>query len=151
MSPIPSPTPLRRVAARLLFSPAGLLFGFVVLLIATCPGARGESGFANILALSEGAPAGDWTRLDVPVAPATASETISRPSKSRRSSWRSPTPAERGEGGDTIINALGDSPTTASLVADPVVERNAAAQTTRLKPMTGPTVGIRSKLPAGVR
>lgn len=151
MSPIPSPTPLRRVAARLLFSPAGLLFGFVVLLIVTCPGARGESGFANILALSGGAQSTDWTRLDVPVAPATASETISRPSKSRQSSWRSPTPAERGGLADVTSPAFGDSRITASLVTDPVVEGNTATPKTRLKPMTGPTVGIRPKLPAGGR
>ena len=41
MSPIPAPAPLRRAILRVVFSPAGLLCGFVLLLIATCPGARG--------------------------------------------------------------------------------------------------------------
>ncbi len=41
MSPIPSPVPFRRTALRTLFSPMGLFVGFVVLLISTCPGARG--------------------------------------------------------------------------------------------------------------
>lgn len=151
MSPIPSPTPLRRVAARLLFSPAGLLFGFVVLLIVTCPGARGESGFSSFVALGGGASAADWTRLDVPVAPATASEMTSRPSRPARSSWRSPTPAERDEAAAVTISALDDSRSTAALVTDPAGKGRNPVPAARLKPMTGPTVGIRQKHPTGGR
>jgi len=40
MSPLPSPAPLRRSIARILFSPAGLLFGFLAIVIVACPGAR---------------------------------------------------------------------------------------------------------------
>lgn len=58
MSPVPSPTSLRHRLARVLFSPAGLLCGFVVLLIVMCPGARAvpvleETVLSNFTAVAD--------------------------------------------------------------------------------------------------
>lgn len=149
MSPIPSPTPLRRAVARILFSPAGLLFGFVVLLIATCPNARGDSSFGALLALGGGSSSTDLARLDVPVAPATA--TSARAAKPFRSSWRSPTPAERGERYPTSSEASEGPLAAVPLLTDPLLEGKATPPTAHISPMTGPTVGIRPKLPTGLR
>jgi hypothetical protein len=53
MSPLPNPTPIRRTILRIVFSPAALLCGFIVLVISTCPGARGDTAI-EMLAASGG-------------------------------------------------------------------------------------------------
>ncbi|MFM7107054.1 MAG: hypothetical protein ACKOZU_00335 [Planctomycetaceae bacterium] len=41
MPRLPLPAPVRRAIVGMMLSPAGLMCGFVVLLLVTCPGARG--------------------------------------------------------------------------------------------------------------
>ena len=43
MSPVPLPRRVRSTILRMMFSRTGLLCGFVVLVIFTCPGARGAT------------------------------------------------------------------------------------------------------------
>lgn len=152
MSPIPSPTPLRRRLARLLFSPVGLLCGFVVLLIATCPGARGDDGL-GLLSADLTAFAGVADVSVQPVA-APAKAMVSKPfARSTRfdrttpSSARSATPAERAAAKDALPHTRKAVP----LLVDPLLTDSPQASAGDLRPMTGPPVGIRSRFPGEKR
>jgi hypothetical protein len=155
MSPLPSPTPLRRTVLRMLFSPGSLLFGFVVLIITMCPGARGEESF-GLLALNAGlsSPAAvDITTLDVPVAPARSAPVIGRSTRFDRvpsSTARSATPAERSSAAPAVrdTESFRHSRSALPLLTDPLLNDSASA---RISPMTGPAVGVRPKLPISKR
>lgn len=157
MSPIPSPTPIRRTVLRILFSPAGLLFGFVVLLIATCPGARG--GDAMDLLVAKGSlpsfndPA--LSRLDSLAAhPAPALGRSSRLDRVPVSGARSATPAERQarSSGMGESQPLRHSRATLPLLFDPLPgEESAPMSSSALRPMTGPAVGVPRQLPTSRR
>lgn len=155
MSPIPSPAPLRRTVARILFSPAALLFGFVVLLITTCPGARGESSFGPLMGTEAfRAPAvAELPNINVPVVPvARPSAVIGRSTRFDRvpsSSARSATLTERNAAAPAAADSEAFRHSRLAmplLVADP-----ARAPAANINPMTGPAVGIRPKLPAAKR
>lgn len=154
MSPIPSPAPLRRAFLRALFSPGSLLFGFVVLIIITCPGARGE-GVMGLLTENEGLFGPDYLTLDMPVAEAEPAPVISPAAKFGRmpsSTARSATPVERG--GSPAAGAgpsFRHSRAALPLLVDPLLDDAPRAPSVRISPMTGPTVGIRPKLPAPLR
>lgn len=157
MSPVPSPMPLGRSFARILFSPPSLLLGFVVLLIGTCPGARGEGAgslipdglatFAsgqNTLAnldLTASAVAAA-TPARVPVRP-TLRES-SRLDRLKPAAVRPAAPQERsGAEADSFKHSRAALP----LLVDPLLADGKAAEASGLRPMTGPPVGIRPKLP----
>jgi hypothetical protein len=150
MSPIPSPTPLRRRLSRLLFSPAGLLFGFVLLLIATCPGARGDeaAGSARRTGFAAGTdlPTFDLTK---PLAAPPAARPFARSTKfdRRATSATRPVRIEDRTGGSS--DTFRHSRSVLPLLVDPVIDAAARGATTSLTPMSGPAVGIRPKLPAG--
>lgn len=154
MSPIPCPTPLRRTILRLVFSPMGLLCGFVVLLIATCPGARGDQAISLLLAnggLQAGSSPASLDGLVVPPSPVNVHS--ARFDRTPISSARSKTPAERaadaaparplGEHDD-----LSHSRAALPLLVEPLTPSLNRPETAAIVPMTGPTVGIRSRLPA---
>lgn len=161
MSPIPSPTPLRRTLARLLFSPAGLLFGFVVLLITTCPGARGE-GSLGMLAENNGGLFSssaielakyDSIRVNPTHQPSAAIGRSTRLDRVPTSSARSATPMERGAAAPAPVDAeaFRHSRSTLPLLVDPMLDETARASSAGIRPMTGPAVGIRPKLPTAAR
>ena len=153
MSPVPSSFPLRRKVSQFLFSPTGLLVGFVVLLIATCPNARGEL-MNNMFAMNGGLPTADLTNLSVPVAPAAAPRVIGRSTKfdgPQASSLRPATPSERGERTSTATGPFRHSRSPLPLLVDPILEEGSQASAGRISPMTGPTVGIRPRLPNPAR
>lgn len=159
MSPLPSPTPLRSLLLKVVFSPAGLLCGFVVLLIATCPGARGEEAISMLLAnggLSAAArPASLDSFVVTPLAPA-RTEIGRSVSTAPRSLARSKTPAERSAESARPTSAGGmDVPSPARsalpLVADPLAGAADRPTSAALVPMTGPAVGIRPRLPGSTR
>lgn len=141
MSPVPSPVPLRRKLSRFLFSPTGLLFAFVVLLITTCPGARGEGGFDQLLAMEIGASAADITAVPVSVAAAPAPRVIGRSTRFDRP--RVPTAVEGSErataGGDSLRD---DRLPVLPLLNDPLFDDAAGNPPPRIRPMIGPTVGV---------
>ena len=153
MSPIPSPTPLRRRLARVLFSPAGLLFGFVVLLIVTCPGARGEGSLGLLSEGASGLSTGSSLMsldLVVPATKPAAPRSIGRSTRFDRtapSSIRSATPAERpADSADTFRHIRSATP----LLVDPLLA-DAPQVSATIRPMTGPPVGIRSRYPGEKR
>lgn len=157
MSPVPSPMPLGRSLARILFSPPSLLVGFVVLLIGTCPGARGEgtgtlipdglatfvSGQNALANLDLSAPAVIApTPARLPVRP-TIRES-SRLDRLKPTAVRSAAPQERpGAEPDSFKHSRAALP----LLVEPLLAEGKAAQASGLRPMTGPPVGIRPKLP----
>jgi len=150
MSPIPSPTPLRRTIARLLFSPAGLLCGFVVLLIFACPGARGDDGMRGVAA-DNPVLASTKGLMDLgfqsPSSEAPRPRVIGRSTRfdnAARSSARSATPSEREARAKELFR---HSHTALPMLVDPTRVDDQQAAVASLRPMTGPTVGIRSKLP----
>lgn len=143
MSPVPGPIPLRHRLTRLLFSPAGLLCGFVFLLIATCPGARGDDA-AGILSASFGtfALASD---VSVPPVSATAKAATSKPfGRSTRfdrewsSSKRVPTSVERVAAKDALPHTRKVVP----LLIDPSLTDSPRTSASNPTPMTGPPVGV---------
>jgi len=155
MSPLPSPVPLRRAILRMLFSPASLLLGFVVFIITTCPGARGEDAVSLLVTNGGLMPraGADVTTLDVAVIPTRPAVLAARSTRFDRvpaSSARSSTPAERvrlapAPTGEIFTN----SRSTLPLLTDPLLD--AASPSASLSPMTGPAVGIRSQLPSALR
>lgn len=157
MSPIPSPAPLRRRLARVLFSPASLLFGFVVLIIVTCPGARGDGGL-GLLAVSDGlrtSAAVDFTNLDLPVTPARPAVMArsTRFDRTPTSTARSATPVERGAAAPVAgsADAFRHSRAALPLLVDPLLDATPQSPSAAIQPMTGPAVGIRPKLPTARR
>ena len=157
MSPIPNPPPLGRSVARFVFSPAGLLFGFVALLIVTCPGARGDSSLGLITdgaaAFSGGGSELDGLRLSVPPQAARAlPRPVARPTGGDSSrlqllkprALRTAAPGERSGGDDLLTQSLSATP----LLVDPLLKDPPKSAAAGIRPMTGPTVGIRPKLPA---
>lgn len=148
MSPIPSPVPLRRRLARILFSPAGLLCGFVVLLIVACPGARGDGSLGLIPAGHKTFTASaDALRLDLPKPVVPAARPTDRPiGRSTRfdrvppSAARSATPSERAAG-PAASEAFRHSRSTLPLLVDPLLA-DAPRISASVRPMTGPPVGI---------
>lgn len=152
MSPIPSPTPLRRVFARLLFSPASLLFGFVVLIVVTCPGARGDEGAGSIS--SRDPVFGSSAAVLNLGFKATASAPAPRKAIGRSTRFdRAPAAATSGapaaQRGSTARGAAGDSQTALPLFVDSLLGAGAARPAVDIRPMTGPPVGIRTSLPLG--
>jgi len=131
MSPLPSPTPLRRTFAKIVFSPSGLLFAFVVLVIVACPGARAADGVRSSAASTDPlfmlAKQGMNPDADVFVPPVRPRMTTPIGRSGRLDAVaptkaRSATPAERGEPAAKVSSVT-------------------------LRPMIGPPVGIRSRLP----
>lgn len=154
MSPIPSPVPLRRTVARLLFSPTGLLFAFVVLLLTTCPGARGQSGFDQLLAMEVGAMATDITTIAVPVAPSSTPRVIGRSTRfdrPRESAAQAPAAVERGARAGAGADPLRDARLSIPLLDDSLFDEAAGNLPPRIRPMTGPAVGIEPRLPNAAR
>lgn len=155
MSPLPSPVPLRRAILRMLFSPASLLLGFVVFIITTCPGARGEDAMSLLVANGGLVPqvGSNVATIDVaviPTRPAVLPVRSTRFDRVPASSARSSTPAERvrltpASTGEIFTN----SRSTLPLLTDPLLDD--ASPSASLRPMTGPAVGIRSPLPSAAR
>lgn len=159
MSPLPSPTPVRSAILRMVFSPTGLLLGFVVLLIVTCPGARGEESL-GLLVTNDGlrSSAVDLSNFDVPVPPSRPTPVIGRSSRYDRvpvSSARSATPLERGlrdrEPRAVDAESFRHSRAALPLLVDPLTGDAARAPSAKLNPMTGPAVGIRPQTPVAGR
>ena len=162
MSPLPSPRPIRQKILRAMFSPIGLLCGFVVLLIATCPGARGE-GALGLLAASEFAAVSgaDVLSLDKESRHLVASSAAPRGVVAPRSSARSATPAERRTGVSSAhlpgrpaasgSELFRHTRSALPLLVDPVTTGADLAPSASIRPMVGPAVGIRTKLPATLR
>lgn len=160
MSPLPSPIPLRHRLARLLSSPASLLFGFVVLLILTCPGARGGGGEAlglvpagsTVFAAQPDLASLDLTAPDlakVQAKPA-ASRPLGRSTRFDRvtpSTARSATPAERPA---NPAESFRHTRSAVPLLVDPLLA-DAPRVSPTIRPMTGPPVGIRSRYPGEKR
>ena len=145
MSPIPSPTPLRRVFARLLFSPAGLLCGFVVLLVLTCPGARGAEGTKPISPHSAifGSSATVVNLGFQPTAAApTARRAIGRSTRFDRVPEARAKVAPAAQRGPGVEAAARQSPTDLPLFVDSLLGAEAAKSESDIRPMTGPPVGI---------
>ena len=130
MSPVPSPTPLRRTFAKIVFSPTGLLFAFVVLVVVTCPGARAADGLRTaastdpLLMLAKQGMNLDADVFVPPVKPrmTTPIGRTGRLDAVAPTKARSAMPAERGEPAAKVSSVS-------------------------LRPMIGPPVGIRSRLP----
>lgn len=157
MSPLPSPTPVRSALLRMIFSPTGLLLGFVVLIIATCPNARGEDSL-SLSGASDGLRSSvvDLARFDMPVAPSRSAPVIGRSTRFDRapiSSARSATPMERGirAPGSVDAETFGTARSPLPLLGDPMEMDAARATSANLNPMTGPAVGIRPTLPRSGR
>ena len=157
MSPLPSPTPVRTALLRMIFSPTGLLLGFVVLIIATCPGARSEESL-SLFAANDGlrSSAVELSRFDMPVAPSRPSPVIGRSTRfdpAPVSSARSATPMERGlrTPGTVEAETFRHSRTTLPLLVDPLSGDRDQAASANISPMTGPAVGIRPRLPVAGR
>lgn len=149
MSPIPSPTPLRRTLCRLLFSPAGLLFGFVLLLIATCPGARGDEE-AVASAKRTGFAAGtDLPTFDLtkPLAAPPAARPFARSTRFDRGAASPARPVRTEDRSGGSFDSFRHSRAVLPLLVDPVIDAAARGATTSLTPMSGPAVGIRPRLP----
>lgn len=157
MSPLPSPTPLRRSIARVMFSPLGLLFGFVVLIMITCPGARGDDAISSLLAnggLEAGRHPANLADLPVVATRTTWRSTDRSTTRDRApiSAARSKTPAERAleSARNPLVDPSADGveePATLPLVSDPLAIGGTRASAAALVPMTGPAVGIRPRLP----
>lgn len=155
MSPLPSPTPIRRAFLRVVFSPVGLLCGFVVLLLVTCPGARGDDAISQLLAnggLTAGSrPANLDSLAAVQSRPSAALVRSTRIDRAPISGARSRTPAERAaatgsvrEVGDT--DGFRHSSSALPLLGDPLRETDGAGPASAgIVPMTGPAVGVRQK------
>ncbi|MFM9011069.1 MAG: hypothetical protein ACKON8_09420 [Planctomycetota bacterium] len=143
MSPVPGPLPLRHRLTRLLFSPAGLLCGFVFLLIATCPGARGEDA-SGILSANFGtfAFASD---VNVPPVSAAAKAVTSKPfgrstrfDRERMSSARVAAPVDR----VATKDALPHTRKVVPLLIDPSLTDSPRMPAPGPTPMTGQPVGV---------
>lgn len=150
MSPLPSPTPLRRALLRVIFSPAGLLCGFVALIIVTCPGARGEDAIALLAGPFAGPQISsvDLARFDMPVASRQAAPATGRPVHSDRapiSSARSATPSERARrvAGGVDRVAFPSARAASPVLVDPLFSEAAMSPAAPIRPLTGPPVGIR--------
>lgn len=145
MSPIPSPTPLRRKLGRLLFSPAGLLFGFVMLLIVTCPGARGDDLATTASAGRPGFAAGTVRPtfdLTKPLAAPPAARPFARSTRFDRgaASASRAVGTENRSGGS--IETFRHSRAVLPLLVDPLIGGGSSTSATTIRPMTGPAVGI---------
>lgn len=150
MSPIPSPTPLRRKLSRLLFSPAGLLFGFVLLLIATCPGARGDDAATAASSRRTGFAAGtDLPTFDLtkPLAAPPATRPFARSTRFDRGAASAARAVGTENRTGASIDTFRHSRAVLPLLVDPVIDAAARGATTSLAPMSGPAVGIRPRLP----
>lgn len=151
MSPIPSPTPMRRTVLRFVFSPTVLVCSFVLFLIVVCPNARGEDVF-GIFAPQAGHPfpgGSDLMSLNVPVAAARPVKTsaIARPTMP---SVRSATLEERGPVAPAVEEAepFRHSRAALPLLVEPLQSVSAKDPFAHLSPMTGPAVGVKAKVPA---
>ena len=148
MSPIPSPTPLRRVFARLLFSPAGLLCGFVVLLVLTCPGARGAEGAKPISPHSAifGSSATVVNLGFQPTAAATPTprRAIGRSTRFDRAPEGATTSASAARRGSAAPSSRGLPQTDLPLFVDSLLGTTASKPESDISPMTGPPVGVRT-------
>jgi hypothetical protein len=157
MSPVPEQIPRRISFARVLCSPPSLLLGFVVLLIVTCPGARGEgvvtlipdglatfvSGANTLEDLDVSASAvAATTPARLPVRPMIRES--SRLDRLKPKAARSAAPRERSE---AATDSFTHSRAALPLLVDPLLAEGKPAQASGLRPMTGPPVGIRPKLP----
>jgi len=143
MSPVPGPLPLRHRLTRLLFSPAGLLCGFVFLLIATCPGARGDD--ASAILSANFATFGFASDVSVPPVSATADSLASKPfGRSTRfdREWtaaaRVTAPVDR----VAATDALPHTRKVVPLLVDPSLTDSPRMSAPSPTPMTGQPVGV---------
>ena len=150
MSPIPSPTPLRRKLGRLLFSPAGLLFGFVLLLIATCPGARGDDAEAASSRRTGFAAGTDLPTFDLtkPLTAPPAARPFARSTRFDRGAASATRPVQTEDRSGNSFDSFRHSRAVLPLLVDPVIDAAARGAATSLAPMSGPAVGIRRKVPS---
>ncbi|MFM8792883.1 MAG: hypothetical protein ACKON8_09435, partial [Planctomycetota bacterium] len=141
MSPLPSPSPLRRSIARIVFSPAGLLFGFLAIVIVACPGARSsepEQITARTKAVLAGGSNSARFILMTPTPVNPKPRVIGR---SRRFDGIAPAsvPATGPEGSaDALRNVKAILP----LLVDPLLTDAPRVSAANSTPMTGQPVGI---------
>lgn len=138
MSPLPNPTPIRHAILRIVFSPAALLCGFIVLVISTCPGARGETAI-EMLAANGGLSAQAGNAADDRGIP---------------SAVRLGTSAGRGPQSSILApeEMFPHSRSAVPLLVAPLpgeVTRGPSASL--VMPMKGPAVGVPRKLPVSYR
>lgn len=161
MSPLPSPAPLRRSILKVMFSPLGLFCGFVLIIMATCPGARGDEAFSMLLAnggLQSTKQPADLDQFQ-PVVTRPVAGVADRPILRERapiSAARSKTPAERArESARGPVGGASESvqhtPSALPLFADPIAAGGERGSSASLVPMTGPAVGVRRQLPRSGR
>lgn len=145
MSPLPSPSPLRRSIARILFSPAGLLFGFLAIVIAACPGARSSEPVLitpNTKAVLAGG--SNSTRFilmqNTPMSP--KPRVIGR---SRRFDGIAPATTDPAAGPVGSADALRNVKTVLPLLVDPLLTDTPRVSAANPTPMTGQPVGIATR------
>lgn len=145
MSPLPSPSPLRRSIARILFSPAGLLFGFLAIVIAACPGARSSEPVlitANTKAVLAGSSGSAGFILTAPMPLNSKPRVVGR---SRRFDGIAPaTVPAAGPAGSA--DALRNVKTILPLLVDPLLTDTPRVSAATPTPMTGQPVGIATRL-----
>lgn len=157
MSPLPNPAPTRYALLRVLCSPTSLLLYFVVIVIVTCPGARGDNAL-HMLSPSQffQSPIADLSRLEMQETATRSAPVVPRPTSFDRATVslpRSPTPSERGGRigvSEAPARPAGLARSALPLLSDPAIEPSArAASTGTIRPMTGPTVGVSSRVRLG--
>lgn len=150
MSPLPSPSPLRRSIARILFSPAGLLFGFLAIVIAACPGARSSEPVlitANTKAVLAGGSGSAGFILTAPMPLNSKPRVVGR---SRRFDGIAPasgsaTAPTAGPAGSA--DALRNVKTILPLLVDPLLTDTPRVSAATPTPMIGQPVGTATSLP----
>lgn len=140
-----------------LLTPTGLFCCLVALLIAVCPGARGDGDQAGSAWLSDAAitPASRvqiaggshaWGDAVVDVGPAASMAAFERPLAGQRGSMvkfaRPAAPDERGSPASRDADVLGHSKAALPLLVDPLLTTAAAAPRPTPRPLTGPAVGV---------
>lgn len=152
----PTPT-LRQAILGSLLTPAGLFCCLVAVLIATCPGARGDGAGDEGQWLSDSliAPAARvrvaggshaWGDAVVDVGPAVSMAAFDAPLMEERGPVvkfaRSAAPDERSAGETPDADALGHSKAALPLLVDPMLAPSASAPRAAPRPLTGPAVGV---------
>jgi len=145
MSPLPSPAPLRRSIARILFSPAGLLFGFLAIVIVACPGARSSEPVlitANTKAVLAGG-SGSTRFILMQNTPLTLKPRVI--GRSRRFDGIAPAAGSAtapADGPAGSADALRNVKTILPLLVDPLLTDAPRVSEATPTPMTGQPVGI---------
>lgn len=153
MSPLPSPSPLRRSIARIVFSPAGLLFGFVAMVIVACPGARGSEPVLltaeNKAVLAGGSKSIRFILMEnTPMNPKPRVIGRSKRFDGLAPAAGSATAPAAGPAGSA--DALRNVKAVLPLLVDPLLTDTPRVSAS-VRPMTGPSVGIQPRLPGGNR